>query len=576
MTTIELTSEWHKGMLARAVPGSYWDGVASSWVVDDPTPRAAAVILKLFPHLGLQHPELSALRDELLQDVRPFDNATPWVKANDVRLGAQRVRKVLEGLPVIDPHTREVVRNGWSLHEYQETDLAYGAAVLREHGAFYMGWERGLGKTLGTCLLIDELDQRSVLVVAPNTAKDSVWASELRRFCPWLVTIVLGNTPAKRRAALAAAKQCYRDGEPFALVVHYEALALIAGKSKTPSGKTRIGDGWAGLGFNVDLMVTDEDHRLSNPDSQMARAAAKVPHERLLILSGSIIQNHLEELYSPHHRAFPDRYTSRWRDWNDRFLDYAEGGYGKVCLGVKPSQVPALRTELGVWMVYRRKEDELDLPEKTYVDERIALSPAQRKAYDQLVDECMTQLDDGSTIKAQEGAAMMTKLRQVATGLDLVGGIADSTKLDRMVDIITDDEDNDFVVFSWYKAAVHAAAQRLEAKGIECFSVTGDTPHAKRAEMIARFQAGEGRVFIGTLATLGESVNLQRANNVIRLDRSFNPMLNVQAEDRVYRQGQGRPVTITDLISADTVDELHVLPILSNKEALRAAVLGGV
>jgi SNF2 family DNA or RNA helicase len=54
-------------------------------------------------------------------------------------------------------------------------------------------------------------------------------------------------------------------------------------------------------------------------------------------------------------------------------------------------------------------------------------------------------------------------------------------------------------------------------------------------------------VFIGTLSTLGESVNLQRACNVGRLDRAWNPMLNVQAEDRVFRQGQTRNVTITDL-----------------------------
>lgn len=560
---IKLTTEWHKATMARAVPGAYWNPDAKAWVLDEATPRGAAVALKLFPHLSVTHPELVELRAELLRDVRPFDTATGWVKANKAKLKLPAIRGILRDL-------------GWKLHPFQEIDLAYAAAVLREHKAFYMGWERGLGKTLGTCCLIEELGAKATLVVAPNTAKDSVWGEELRRFCPDHELVILGNSKAQRARALGQVEVLHTQGIPFVLIVHYEALAIIAGKTKTPRGKVTIGDGWARLGITWDLMVTDEDHRLSNTEAQMYKAARKVPRDMLLILSGSIIQNHLEELYSPHRRAFPDRYRSKWRDWNDRFLDYVENGWGKVCVGVKEDQVPALRNELGVWMVYRRKEDELELPPKTYVSRRIELSPAQRKAYDELRAHCLAELASGEKVKAQEGIAMMGKLRQVATGLGMVSDeLTDSSKLDAAIEDIMDAPDSDFVVFSWYKAPVRELAERLEAKGVECFCVTGDVAHKVRADYIARFQAGERRVFIGTLSTLGESVNLQRANQVIRLDRSWNPALNVQAEDRVFRQGQKRNVTITDYIAKDTVDELNVLPTLANKEAIRAAILGG-
>jgi SNF2 family DNA or RNA helicase len=90
-----------------------------------------------------------------------------------------------------------------------------------------------------------------------------------------------------------------------------------------------------------------------------------------------------------------------------------------------------------------------------------------------------------------------------------------------------------------------------------------------------RFQAGERRVFVGTLATLSESVNLQRASNAIFLDRHWNPATNVQAADRIYRIGQTKPVTITHLVARDTVDELRVLPALASKEALRRSIFGG-
>lgn len=82
-------------------------------------------------------------------------------------------------------------------------------------------------------------------------------------------------------------------------------------------------------------------------------------------------------------------------------------------------------------------------------------------------------------------------------------------------------------------------------------------------------------MFIGTISTLGESVTLHRANNAIFLDRSWNPAANQQAEDRIYRIGQERPVTITHIVAKDTVDEENVLPALADKQALRRMILGG-
>lgn len=571
---IVLTDEWPKQAMARAVPGAYWSDEAKAWVLEDASPRAAAVALKLFPSLARSHPDLETLRDSLLSDIRPFDNATAYVEQTGYRIAAPLVRASLAA-------------RGHELHRYQEIDLAYGAAVLEQHKAFYLGWERGLGKTLGALALIEETDAQHTLIVAPNTAKRPVWEAELRQTFPDLEILVLPQPKAQRERCLRTAQRLYAEGTPFVLVVHYEALSVIAGKSRvetkrtkddgTPVMKTTLGDGWKKLGITWDLIVTDEDHRLSNNDAQMTRSIKKIPRDKLLLMSGSIIQNHLEELYSPHARAFPDRYTSKWRDWNDRFLDYVDSGYAKVCVGVQSRAVQPMRKELGVWMVYRRKEDELDLPKKTTVDVRIDLSPAQRKAYDELVTQCLTELPDGERVKTEDGIAMLGKLRQVATGLDLLSGdVTDSSKLDYAVEMIKDGEDDEFVVFSWYKAAVSALEQRLAAAGIDSWVVTGDVPQRDRDTAIERFTAGEKRVFIGTLSTLGESVNLQRANNAVFLDRSWNPGTNSQATDRVYRQGQKRPVTITHLVAKDTVDELNVLPALANKEALRAAILGGI
>lgn len=532
--------------MARAIPGAYWDPDDGHYLLVDPQPRAAAVALRLFPELSRTYPELEARRDELLQDVRPFDNATPF--ANPIN--APNVELVLAA-------------SGMSLYDFQALDLGYVDACLREHGAAYIGWERGLGKTLATCALIDALDARRTLVVAPNTAKDSVWRAELERFLPGRQVVVLPNTKAKRERVLASLPK----GDPVILVVHYEALAIIGGKD---------GRGWNKLG-EWDLVVADEAHRIKNPKAKMTRALKKVPTRMKLALSGSIVQNHAEELFSPLQWLFPQSYKSRWRDWNNRFLDFVDGGFGSVCIGIKPERIQAMRDELGVFMVYRRKEDELDLPRKTEQTLLVDISPGQRRVYDELVETCMSQLDNGDTVKAADGLVMLTRLRQVATGLSLVGAeVEDSTKIDLAVDLIEDNPDEAFVVFSWFKPAAHSIYQRLTDRGTQCFLVDGDVPHDRRAERIAAFQAGAGRVFVGTLATLGESVNLQRASNAIFLDRSWNPGTNAQATDRIYRIGQTKPVTITHIVARDTADEYRVLPTLANKEAIRRLILGGL
>ena len=542
---IKLTDSYAKAKMARAIPGAVWDRDERYWVlpVEAITPRTAAVTLKLFPSLGLEWPELVEARDALAAGVRPFDNATPFAT------------------PIQAPLVQErLADEGGGLFEFQSLDLGYLQAVLAEHGGAYLGWERGLGKTLGACALIDATDAKRVLVVAPNTAKGPVWEPELARFLPKHKVIVLPNAKAKRERTLQYVRE--ESPEPFVLVVHYEQLAIIGGKD---------GRGWNKFGV-WDMVVADEVHRIKNPKAKMSRAIKKVPTKMKLALSGSIIENHAEELFSVLQWLFPDRYRSRWRDWNDRYLDYTEGGFGKVFVGIKLDKLTDLQEELGVFMVYRRKEDELDLPTRTDQTLFVPLSPKQREVYTQLVQTCMAQLPDESIVKAADGLAMLTKLRQVATGLDLLADeIADSSKLDLAVDLINDAEDEAFVVFCWYKATAYALAERL---GEDAFVVTGNVKHEDRTDMIAQFQNGEGRVFIGTLSTLGESVNLQRASQAILLDRSWNPATNTQAEDRIFRMGQDKPVTITHIIAKDTVDEHRVLPTITNKEALRNMILG--
>jgi len=552
LSLVTLTAEHNKRQLALAVPGAFYDREKRAYVLDlrSTTPRGAAVACQLFPAATVNHPELVARRDELVQDVRPFDNATPY----DSPIGAASIRAAL----------REEDKD---LFHFQEIDLGYIHAVLEEHKSAYVGWERGLGKTIGTLALIDELDAEKVMVVCPNTAKDTVWWPDVSHYLgEWFDHVeVLPNSKTRRERVLSWLQGWDDRGESHCLIVNYEQLRILG----TTKAEWRKWGHW-------DLVVADEAHRIKNPKAKLSRAIKKVPTDYKLALSGSIISNHAEELFSPLQWMFPEHYSSQWRDWNDRYIDYVEGGFSRIAVGIKVEKLEELRQELGVFMVYRRKQDELDLPDRTEEWLPVELSASQRRVYDELANTCLAELDSGSKVAATDGLVMLSKLRQVATGLELIDdSLADSTKLDVASEIIRDNEDEAFVVFSWFKAAARAMAERLNDAGIATFVVDGDTPKDHRADYIKRFQAGEGRVFVGTIATMGESVNLFRANNAIFLDRSWNPSDNLQAADRIYRIGQTLPVTITHLFAKDTVDETNVTPSIRNKEALRALILGG-
>ena len=540
---IVLSDGWNA--LARSIPGAEWDAGTKKYVLPRHRLnfRSATITLKLLPHLGAAYPELIAEQEKSDEHMRPKDFATPM------------------NLPINAPHVIDTMRSeGKDLYTEQRSDLGYLDAILGTYGSAYLGWERGCGKTMGAFALMESQGCERVLVVCANTAKQTVWADVARDLWHGAGPIlVLPNEKKKREAMLDEVA----DTDDVLLIIHYEALPIVAKGTKAGRGWDRIGE-W-------DMVVADESHRVKNAKAQASRALKKIPTRLKVALSGSIIENNLEELFSQLQWLFPERYRSKWRDWNLRYIEYAEGGYGKVAIGVRPEMLEELQEELGVFLVYRRGREFAERPPRTDQTLYVDLKPAQRKAYDELVDECVTRLEDGTLIAAEDGLPVLSKLRQVASGLDLLGDVKDSSKIDLVVDMVNDNP-APVIVFGWYKASLVALRDRLDEP---VSFITGDVEFADRDVEVRRFNEGDTRILLGTIATIGESMNFQRASEAILLDRSWNPAKNVQAEDRVDRTGQENPVTITHVVARDTVDELRVQPVLQSKDALRRTILGG-
>jgi len=469
------------------------------------------------------------------------------------------------------------------LYDWQDTDGGYMQAILeRDKGAF-VTWDRGLGKTVISAAFIHKLASRRTLIAVRNDAKDAVWRTQLEALLPRHAVLVLPDSTqtAKRDKMLKWIEERKTDlPESLVFIIHYQAIRTIAGDDTTNHRDGTVGviksggDGWKRLG-QWDMMIYDESHRLAsyNPNSrkntQEGRALSKLRRkyvDKAVNLTGSAVMNKPDDLFGQLHFLYPERYRAKWADWNDRFVDYVEDGQRKHPIGFRLDKLPELRRELGVFMVYRKKSEVFDLPEIINQSIELDLYPKQRRAYNQMRDEFWAQLDEGG-IKSVNVLDQMNKLRRIATYYE---GL-DSIKLDFALQEIEEESDEQFVVFTWYKAPGRALAERL---GDDVVVVDGDVPAKARQDALSRHKAGKARVLVGSIATLGESLNLQYVHEAIRLDRHWNPEVNGQTVDRLHRHGQEERVTFRDLWAKDTVDTLRVRPNLAGKEGLRKALFG--
>jgi len=130
------------------------------------------------------------------------------------------------------------------------------------------------------------------------------------------------------------------------------------------------------------------------------------------------------------------------------------------------------------------------------------------------------------------------------------------------------------LVFSQFTSHLSLARAALEGRGVQLLWLDGQTPRKERAELVRRFQGGEGEAFLVSLKAGGSGLNLTGADYVVHLDPWWNPAVEDQASDRAHRLGQSRPVTVYRLVSRGTIEE-RVLELHAEKRALVGAVLAG-
>lgn len=446
------------------------------------------------------------------------------------------------------------------LYPYQRAAVAF----LIEHKHVIVGDEMGLGKTIESIATIEHepINPGPRLIVCPNSVKKK-WAREIYQWAgdDRRVVIIDGKNPTKRSQQLRRAV-----AHSGWVIVNWEKLRIMPELAKV---------GWAAV-------VADEAHRAKNRKAKQTKALWKITAPIQLALTGTPIQNSPDELWALLKWLYPKEYTSYWRFFTD-YVDYYEGYFGRVITGVRNADV--LRYELADRMVRRTKDEVLDLPPLTHTEIPIELGPYQRRIYKEVEHEMWVEIKrdaEAGDKQAQKflsdpiyfienGAARTTRLRQVASSPALLGGRDESAKLDAAVEIIQDSAaGKQFVVFAEFKATVEILVDRLKK---DAAFLHGDTPQGERDRLVDAFQNGELKVLAMTRDTGGEGIDLYAADTAIFVERHWTPGRNEQAESRLHRHGQTRPVQIISLVAVDTVDDGKVEPTIARKEQIVRTVL---
>lgn len=474
------------------------------------------------------------------------------------------------------------------LYPYQRV----GAAFLATARAALLADEMGTGKTPQTIRALQLLAAVGeavfpALVVCPASVK-RVWAAEFAKWWPGARVVV----PRSGTASAIDANDDIRVGDADVLVLNYEALPHLS--RLAPYGSVRL-EGCVNCdplskrapsrcqkerkALNIvawRTVIADEAHRIKDPHTQTTRALWAVGDGAgfRFALTGSPVANTPEDLWSVMRFVAPSEYA-RKTAFVDRYIETTPNiwsGYADP-IGFRAEMRPEFDRFFLSRFIRRPKAAVLpDLPPKTYMVRDVELTGKQAKAYDDMRKSLVARIDDG-TIFAGNPLMELLRLRQFASAYgeaDGVGGMRlsePSSKLDALEDVLAELGDRQAVIFAESRQLIDLAYNRMLTEAIPAACITGEIPEDQRTTNLAAFQSGDTRILLCTIGAGGLGLDMTAADTAIFLQRSFNAVLNVQAEDRIHRHGQESDnVTIVDLVVAGTVED-HVRAVLSEKAA---------
>ncbi|RMH37462.1 MAG: DEAD/DEAH box helicase [Deltaproteobacteria bacterium] len=437
-----------------------------------------------------------------------------------------------------------------------------GVAFLVSRGRALLADDMGLGKTAQAIAAMARMFRDGqvarALVVCPASLKHQ-WAQEIARFTagPRQLTTTVVSGGRRARAAM------YR-GAGQVVIVNYELVR---------TDRASI----AALG--ADLLVLDEAQRIKNWRTKTAEAVKQLDTAYAFVLTGTPLENRLDDLYSLMQVIDPHVLGPLWC-FNRDFMLLDDRG--------KPAgyrNLAELRARLRSHVLRRRKQDVLDqLPDLVTVRRSVPLGAAQRDVHDEAqarVARLLARLKKRPLTPAEEKQLLSAfqRMRMACNAAELVGerpprgGSPKLVELERLLEELCIDGGHKVIVFSEWEHMQRLAAGVAERLGIGYVRLHGGVPSGQRGALVDRFNDDPNcHVFLSTDAG-GVGLNLQAASHIINLDLPWNPAVLAQRIGRAHRLGQASSVHVVLLVGEDCVEQ-RMEHTLAGKRALFEAAIG--
>jgi hypothetical protein len=485
-------------------------------------------------------------------ELRAYDDALDFVAG---RRDAERRVAALDGLfprGAADTLLKKLLKV--PMYPYQ----AEGALFAVRAGRALIGDEMGLGKTIQAIAAAEILAQHfgvsKVLVICPTSLKYQ-WQSELMRFSGRDSLVIAGGHAQRQKDYVL---------DHFCKITNYEKLQpdldLIAA--------------WA-----PELVIVDEAQRVKNWNTIAARALRRIDSPYAIVLTGTPLENKLEELISIVQFVDQHRLGPTWKMLHEHQV---KDEYGRV---TGYAGLDKIGQTLAPIMIRRRKSEVLlQLPERTDQNLLVPMTEPQltyHRENAETVTKIVQRWRKMKFLSDQDQRRLtcaLQNMRMSCNSTYLLDQESDhgvkADELATLFDSLFELPGAKAVVFSQWTRTHDIVIRRLEARGIGYVSFHGGVPSEKRPALVERFRDDpDCRVFLSTDAG-ATGLNLQHASTLVNMDLPWNPALLEQRIARIHRMGQKRRVQIVNFVAKGTIEE-GMLSVLAFKRSLSAGILDG-
>jgi non-specific serine/threonine protein kinase len=468
------------------------------------------------------------------------------------------------------------------LRHYQRDGLDW--MVWLEHNGLggILADDMGLGKTAMLLALVAHDFSAPAPAAraarAPLTDPDVGAPESAARSCPPGPTLVVAPTSVVGNWEREAAR--FTPG--LRVVVHHgrergDPSAIVADLVITSYGMLRLDPRLADVGWH--RVILDEAQAIKNPQTATAKAARALPATHRVAATGTPVENDLDELWSIMAFACPGLLGAR--------KTFAQQYRPTGDLDADANALAHLRARIAAFVCRRTKLDPGivdELPDRVVVRDDCLLTREQVAMYERTTADLLGDLDEITDTRTRRlhVLAGLTRLKQICNHpasidpsdtSELAGR---SGKLDRLVELVEEiaAEGEAVVVFTQYATFLQRMAVHLsEQVGLPVPVLHGGVTRARRDRIVEAFTAGHGAgVLAVSLRAGGTGLNLVRANHVVHVDRWWNPAVEDQASDRVWRIGQTRGVVVHTLVCPGTIED-RIATLIESKRALAGAVI---